>query len=132
MTDFYSSADAVIQRTGVDPKDLGLDDDDALHEFLDGLLTELAELLNRKMARDYLALLDAGKIDKIPAGLTGIAADVCADALRTMVATRQTPIVRIDDFAITTLRARVFSDDILARLRLYGKRGLGSITLTNR
>lgn len=132
MTDYYSSPDAVVQRTGVEPEDLGLDDDEALETFLEGLLTELADLLNQKMRRDYLALFDAGSIERIPPGLVGIAADVAADALRTMVATRQTPVVRIDDFAVTTLRARVFSDDVLARLRLYGKRGLGTIQLANR
>jgi hypothetical protein len=129
---FYSTPDAVIERTGIVPKDLGLADDDALETFLEGLLTQMSDLLNRAMNRDYLALLAAASIDAIPAGLTGIASDVAADALRTMVATRQTPIVRIDDFAVTTLRARVFSDDVKARLRLYGKRGLGTIGLTNR
>lgn len=127
----YSTAEAVRARTGVDPGDLGLADDDALNTFLVSLLEELSDLLNRRMGRDYLAELDAGDIAEIPAGLHGIAADVAADSLRTMVATRQTPVVRIDDFVVSTLRARVFTPDVRDRLRLYGTRGIGSITMTS-
>ena len=136
MTDYYSSPQAVITRTGVEPADLGLDEesdpDAALQGFLVDLLTELAEMINRKIKRNYLALFDAGKITAIPVGLVGIVADIAADSIRTMVATRQTPVVRIDDFAVTVLRSRVFSPDVLERLKLYGKRGLGSLMLTNR
>jgi hypothetical protein len=137
MTAFYSSADDVIRRVGVKPGDLGWDPeesgaDEDLAEFIEGLLTETADLLNRKMGRDYLALYDAGTIEEIPPGINGIAADVAADSLRTMIVTRQTPIVRIDDFAVATLRARVFSEDILDRLRLYGRHGVRSVGMSNR
>lgn len=136
VTDYYSTPQAVITRTGLEPSDLGLDEESdpeaALEGFLVDLLTELAEMLNRKVKRNYLALLEAGTITSIPAGFVGIVADVAADSIRTMVATRQTPVVRIDDFAVTVLRSRVFSPDVLERLKLYGRRGFGSITLTNR
>lgn len=125
MSDFYSSAKAVRDRTGVQPADLGQYDDDELDTFIEGLLTETSDLMNRTMGRDYLA------DDDIPAGLHGIAADITAESIRTMVATRQTPVVRIDDFAVRTVRSTVLSPDIRARLRLYGSRGLGAITLTS-
>lgn len=132
MTAFYSTVQAVIDRTGVEPADLGQDDDAELEAFLESLLTEVADLINHKIRRNYLAQLDAGTITSIPAGLIGIAADVASDSIRTMVATRQTPVVRIDDFVVKVIRTYVFSEDVLKRLRLYGKRGIGSIELTNR
>ena len=119
----YATAQAVIARTGVQPEDLGQVDDETLTTFLEGLLAEASDLVNRKLRRDYLADLAAGSITEIPPGLVGIVADVVADAIRTMVATRQTPVVRIDDFAVTTLRARFFSEDVERRLKLYRKGG---------
>jgi hypothetical protein len=138
MTAFYSTAEDVIRRVGVQPKDLGWDEeeesgvDESLAEFIEGLLTEMSDLMNRKLGRDYLALYDAGTIEEIPPGLNGIGADIAADSLRTMMATRQAPIVRIDEFAVATLRARVFSEDILDRLRLYGRHGVRSVGMSNR
>lgn len=124
MATFYSTAADVVARTGVQPADLGQDSDDELETFLEGVLTEVTDLINRRIGRSYLD-------ETVPPGLVGIAADVAADSIRTMVATRQTPVVRIDDFAVSVLRARVFSSDVRDRLRLYGNRGIGSIALTS-
>lgn len=130
MATFYSEPAEVIRRTGIQPADLGFpvdesDPDDALDTFLTALLTEVADLIDRRIGRSYL------DESTIPPGLVGIAADVASDSVRTMVATRQTPVVRIDDFAVTVLRARVFSADVRDRLRLYGNRGIGAVTLTS-
>ena len=40
------------------------------------------------------------------------------------------PVVRIDDFAIRTLSTRVFTPDILKRLRIYSSAGISSIAVT--
>jgi hypothetical protein len=126
VADRYSSAEAVRARTGVRPDDLGQETDEGLDALLEGLLDEATDLVDRRLGRSYL---DEASI---PAGLQGIVADIAADAVRTMVATRQTPVVRIDDFAVRTLTSRVFSPDIRERLRLYGTSGgIGSVTLTS-
>jgi len=137
MTAFYSNVSAVIRRSGIKPGDLGWDPEDSgadedLEQFLEEMLTEISDLMNRKLRRDYLALFDAGTITEIPGGLNGIAADIAADSLRTMIATRQTPIVRVDEFAVATLRARTFSPDVLDRLKLYGKGAARSVSIGNR
>ncbi|HSV93929.1 MAG TPA: hypothetical protein VLH81_12675 [Desulfobacterales bacterium] len=124
MTTFYSSAQAVRDRTGVRPGDLGQASDAALTTFLEGLLLEVTDLIDRKLNKSYLAT------SPIPPALAGIAADIAADALRTMVATRQTPIVRIDDFAVRVIRSAMLSPDVNARLRLFGRRGMGAIWMT--
>jgi hypothetical protein len=113
MAIFYSSAAAVLTRTGIDPADLGLGTDEELAEFLEALLAEVSDLIDRSMGRSYLT-------STIPAGLAGIAADIAASSVREMVATRQSPVVRIDDFAVRTISAQMFSSDITKRLALYG------------
>ena len=130
MADYYGSIDAVLIRTGIKPEDLGFiaEDDDSGSEgddefgvFIANLLREIADLMDRKMRKSYL------EEDEIPHGLDGIANDICADSLRTMVVGRQTPVVRIDDFAVRTVTARTFSQDILDRLKLYSAgQGVGS------
>lgn len=121
MADRYGSAASVITRTGVKPEDLGLDDDTALETFVEDVLDEVTDLLDRKMRKSYLTE------DTVPAGLDGIANDACADSVRQMVVGRQTPVVRIDDFAVRTITNRVLNADILERLKLYSAgQGVGS------
>ena len=123
-TTFYGTAASVKTRTGINPDDLGLDDDAALTAFLEGLLLEATDLMDRRMRKSFLAEVS------IPAGLNGIANDVCADSVKDMVATRQTPVVRIDDFAVRTIAARIFTPDVEKRLRLYGASGAADLDVT--
>jgi hypothetical protein len=116
---FYSTATAVRTRSGVGPEDLGLDDEVELTAFIEELLLEITDLMDRRMKKSYLT-------GDVPAGLAGIAADVAADSVRDMVVSRQTPIVRVDDFAIRTISSRLLSADMVARLRMYGA-SVGSI-----
>lgn len=124
MADRYGTAEAVKIRTGVSAADLGLDTTEALDAFLDDLLDEITDLMDRQMRKSYLT-------ETVPRGLDGIASDVASDSLRVMVATRQTPVVRIDDFAIRIVQARSLSSDVLARLKLYSAgNGVASYDIT--
>lgn len=108
-------------RTGITPADLGLDNDPALDAFIESVLDEVTELVDRRMRKSYLTEAT------VPAGLDGIVNDAASDSLRVMVATRQTPVVRIDDFAIRAVQTQVFSRDIIERLKVYAKgSGVGS------
>lgn len=118
----YSSSAAVVGRTGVKFDDLGLADEDALDAFLTDLLAEVSDLMNQSMRRDYI---DEGAI---PAGLNGIAADMATDAVTQMLVTRQSRVVRIDDFAIRTVTSRVLTPDIEKRLRRYAV-GMSTVTI---
>lgn len=108
---FYGTAASVVTRTGIGPTDLGLESDEELTEFLEGLLGEMTDVVDRQLRKSYLA--------DVPAGLNGIVSDIVADAVRVMVVSRQTPVVRIDDFAVRTLTTASLSPDILRRLRPY-------------
>lgn len=119
----YGTAAAVKTRTGVGPDDLGLDDDAALTAFLDELLDEATDLMNRRMRKDWTT-------GSVPKGLDGIANDVVADSVKAMVQTRQTPVVRVDDFAVSTVASRIFTPDVEKRLRLYASSGLSTLSVT--
>ena len=121
MATFYSTPASVKTRTGIGPADLGLDDDAALDAFLEELLTEIADLMGRVMRTSYL-------LETVPAGLAGIASDAAADSVREMVATRQTPVVRIDDFAVRVIHSRILGPDMRERLKLYRVNG-GAVSL---
>lgn len=116
MATRYGTAAAVKTRTGVAASDLGLADDAALTVFLEALLDEVTDVMDRKMRQSYLTVA-------VPKGLDGIANDAAADAVRTMQVSRQTPVVRIDDFAVRTIQSRVLAPDIIQRLRLYSAGG---------
>lgn len=124
--DFYGTAAAVKTRTGTRPDDLGLNDDTELVALIEELLTEATDIMNRVMRR----ATDWNAEDDIPAGLNGIANDIVTSSLREMVQTRQTPIVRVDDFAVRTISARVLSKDVKDRLRLYSSKAIGTITVS--
>jgi len=114
LSGFYSSPDAVIARTGVEPGDLGLPSEESLGAYLGGLLREITETMDRKMRTSYL-----GAAGGVPAGVDGIAADAAANAVRNALVTRQSPTVRIDDFTIRTVAAPLLTADVLERLALY-------------
>lgn len=115
----YASPADVRARTGIRPDDLGFVGEAELDSFLTTLLEQVSDLANRWMRRDWLDELARGLVGAIPAGLHAVAADMAAQALREMVATRQTPVVRIDDFAVRTVPGQLLTPDVRERLRLY-------------
>ena len=128
MANYYSTPEQVKVRTGIRPEDLGLASEADLDAFLVELLEQVSDLANRWMRRDWLSELP---VSEIPAGLHAVVADMAATAVREMVATRQTPVVRIDDFAVRTLPSRLLQGDVLERLRLYAA-GAGAVSLSVR
>lgn len=127
MATHYGSIDGVLIRSGIGPEDLGFIDDpdeveeedsgssDAFGDFIIELLTEATDLMDRVMRRSYLTAA------RIPAGLNGIANDAVAESIRVMVQSRQSPVVRIDDFAVSTISARLLTPEVMRRLRYYAR-----------
>jgi hypothetical protein len=113
---YYGTPAAVRLRTGIGPEDLGLATDGELDAALEQLLAEVTDLLDRRMGRSYLG-------GQVPPGLAALAADVAADAIRQMIATRQAPVVRIDEFAARVITSRLLTPDVLERLRIYAAGG---------
>lgn len=119
----YGTADSVRKRTGVQPVDLGLEDDTALDALLDEVLEEVTDLMDRRMRKSFLT-------ETIPAGLHGIANDIVASSVRDFTATRRSAIVQVDDFTSRILTPRIFTDDVKERLRLYASSGAATLDIS--
>lgn len=126
---FYGDAASVITRTGIQFDDLGLADAPALTAYLEGLLAEITDTFDRFMRTTYIGVVDASSNPvPVPAGLNGIANDACAYVTAQQVASRQTPIVRIDDFRVAVASAAILTPDIKDRLKLYSS-GRGAVSV---
>lgn len=126
---FYGDAASVVARTGIDAADLGLADGAALTTYLEGVLAELTDTFDRYMRTTYIDVVDAnGNPVAVPAGLNGVANDCGAYIIAQQVASRQTPIVRIDDFRVTVTTATVLTSDVKDRLKLYSA-GRGAVSV---
>lgn len=110
----YGDVDDVIAATGVEFQDLGFDDKPALEDWIERRLDAITDVMNRKMRHDWEA--DSGEV---PPGLDEIATGAVAGAVRNALVSRQSPTVRIDDFAIRTIQTPMLSTDQEAALKDY-------------
>lgn len=114
--EFYGVVSEVIARTGLQPSDLGLDDLPAFNAFVERLLRQLTAQADRRMHKTYLP-------DEVDPGLDLILDNVAADGLREMVATRQSPIVSLEDLTVSTMHAKFWTPEALEELKLYARGG---------
>ena len=110
---YYSNSDEVIAYTGIRPADLGLEDDEALAARLVAWLVQAKDLIDRDRNRDYHVET------AIPSGIHNIALRLVANMLAQARIRRDTPIVRVDDFAIRMVDDTVFTRAIQTDLRRY-------------
>jgi len=126
---FYGDAASVLIRTGIDFSDFNLADAPALTTYLEGLLGEISDTFDRYLRTTYLGVVDVNNNPvPVPAGLNGIANDACAYIVAQQIASRQTPVVRVDDFRITVSTSTVLTNDIKDRLKLYAA-GRGAVSV---
>lgn len=108
----YSNAEDVITSAGVRPTDLGFAVYAELEVWVDGRLEEISDLIDRHIAEEFQG-------EDAPAGIHGIARQMAVNLIANAVATRSTPVVRIDDWSVRVQQATVFTDDIKHSLSLY-------------
>lgn len=126
---FYGDAASVKARTGIEATDFGFSQDSDLTTYLEGLLAELSDTFDRYLRTTYLGVVDANSNPvPVPAGLNGIANDCAAYIVGQQVASRQTPVVRVDDFRVTVTSSTVLTNDVKERLKLYSA-GRGAVSV---
>lgn len=125
MATYYSSPADVIAYTGVRPEDLGIEatEEDTADELLTALLTEwleeAADLIDRDRRQSWLTELT------IPAGINNIAKRLVANMVAQAVLRRDTPIIKIGDFAVKMTDDSILTRAIKRDLRMFS-RPLGS------
>jgi hypothetical protein len=124
MSDYYSSVDSVVQSSGAKAKDLGFDDDDSLETFIEERLVEIKDLIDTECSRDFT---DEGTV---PGGIDRIALGMACDFLSMAMLRRDTPIVRIDDFNVRSVKDEIFTPEVIKSLQRYKQKvQLGIITI---
>jgi hypothetical protein len=119
MTDtFYSTAQDVIDFTGIRATDLNLVDngdtaEEQLVTIIEGWLTEIKDIIDRDRNRDYASET------AIPPGIHLIAKRMAANMVAQAVIRRDTPIIRIGEYAVKMVDDTIFTESIRKDLSLY-------------
>ena len=116
---FYSTVEDVKQYTGIQPRDLNFDEESDLDTFIEARLIEIKDLIDHDRNRDYSKEVDAGERLIVPPGIHHIALRMMANLIGYAVVRRDTPIVRISDFAVQTIDDKIFTPDLKRDLSRY-------------
>ena len=122
MPQFYSTADEVIQYTGVHPQDLGLESDEELKKVIEGWLVQIKDIIDQDRNRNYHQEVEDGKRTEVPPGINHIAMRVCANVIAQATFRRESTIVQVDDYQVQMLDDQIFTDAIKKDLARYPKK----------
>lgn len=125
--EFYSTPKEVIEYTGIQPESLNLQSDPGkLLVILEKWLKQIASIIHGHQKMNYLELVATGDIEEVPAGIHNIAMRMAANMVAQAVLRRETPIVRIDDFAVKMVSDAILTKDIREDLKElpHNKKGL--------
>ncbi len=117
MAEFYSTAEEVMQYTGVKPGDLGLNEEQELKDVLEGWLIQIKDIIDRDRNRNYHQ-----EGSEVPPGIDYIAMRVCANVIAQATFRRESTIVQVDDYKIQMVDDQVFTDAIKKDLSRYPKK----------
>jgi len=115
---FYSNVSEVKAYTGIEPKDLGLADDDqaGLDAIIKKALIEIKDIIDTYCRRDF-----SGE-HKVPGGIHKIAKEMASDGISLAMMRRDSPIVRVDDFTIKQVQAEILTRPVKEVLAIYRKK----------
>jgi len=117
MTEFYSSAEDVMQYTGVKPQDLGLDDELKLKEVIEKWLIQIKDIIDRDRNRNFHK-----EGSEVPPGIDHIAMRVCANVVAQASFRRESTIVQVDDYSIQMVDDQIFTKAIREDLSRYPRK----------
>ncbi len=128
--DVYSSAEDVINYTGVEPGDFDLVDDvnngdtaqEKLNDLINGWLEGVTDIINRDRNRDFHQEVADGDLTEVPPGIHSIAMRMAANLAGLAVLRRETPITRHDDFTSMLASDEILTPALRAELSLYPKK----------
>lgn len=122
----YSSAEEVIAYTGVRAADFklvadtggsGLTADEKLYAIINVWLAQAKDLIDTDRCRDY-----ASESSEVPAGINNIAMRICANMVAQAVIRRETPIIRVGEYAVKFNDDAIFTRAIQTDLARYPKK----------
>jgi hypothetical protein len=112
----WISVDDVINFHGLKPKHLNLDKDDTttLQEIVSGWIEQSQDLINMYTNRNYTDTTVRPAVQNICLRLT-------SNMVKLAVQNRDSPIIKVNDWTITTVPSDIFTDDLKDDLKPYIK-----------
>lgn len=117
MAEFYSTAEEVMQYTGVKPGDLGLNEEQELKDVLEGWLIQIKDIIDKDRNRNYHR-----EGSEVPPGINHIAMRVCANVVAQASFRRESTIVQVDDYRIQMVDDQIFTEAIRSDLSRYPRK----------
>ena len=112
----WISVDDVINFHGLKPKHLNLDKDDTttLQEIVSGWIEQSQDLINMYTNRNYTDTTVRPAVENIGLRLT-------SNMVKLAVQNRDSPIIKVNDWTITTVPSDIFTDDLKEDLKPFIK-----------
>ena len=112
----WISVDDVINFHGLKPKHLNLDKDDTttLQEIVSGWIEQSQDLINMYTNRNYTDTTVRPAVENICLRLT-------SNMVKLAVQNRDSPIIKVNDWTITTVPSDIFTDDLKEDLKPFIK-----------
>jgi len=119
----YGTVESVLLYTGVKPADFGLTSttggdtaEQKLISLITGWLKEATDIIDRIIGGSYL------DSDNVPPGLHNIAVRIVANMCAQAILRRETPVIRIGEFAVRMTDDTIVTPSIKRDLSRYTKR----------
>lgn len=114
----YGTSAVVRTLTGLKFTDLGFASDVAFDTFLDARLAEITVLMNQDRNRTEIEVIAEGW----KPAWDGIANRWATDFMHYVMASRDSPIVKVDDFQVETPRDNIPGPGVLSDLRRFKRK----------
>ena len=112
----WISVDEVINFHGLKPKHLNLDKDDTqkLEEIVSDWILQSQDLINTYTNRNYTD-------ETVRASVQNICLRLTSNMVKLAIQNRDSPIIKVNDWTITTVPSDIFTDDLKEDLKPFIK-----------
>lgn len=108
----FCTVDEVKDFTGVQPKHLNLDKDDeaGLIEMLTNWIRQATSLIKAYCHNDFADYIK--KFHNVPIAVNNVCMRLASNMVSQAIARRDTPITKVNDWNISTVGSRIFTNDL--------------------
>jgi hypothetical protein len=112
VSEFYSSPEEVVHRTGVKYEDLGADNEDDMLNLITSWLVDATDYINKFTGQVWTSVTVPQAVESACAGMVSTQVVICQQR-------RKSPLIKISDFNIKMIEDDVVTDDVIKVLKKY-------------
>lgn len=107
------NVDEVIKFHGLKPKHLNLDKDDTaeMEKLVEEWITQCEDLIKSYTNNKFL--------NNTPPAVKNVCLRLCSNMITLAIQRRDSPIIKVNDWTISTLPSEIFTDDLKKDLKPY-------------